>query len=474
MAPRPRDTPQHSDSAGRTPSSAPAALQVTAWPPAAPVLCALVLRLLVPVVALAIAPAGPLFYEPDSATYLENAQSLCASGGFSRGGLPEIIRTPGYAVLLVPGVALGWVTPWVILSQAVAGALCVALAARVAVAWGLSATVVRRGAWLLAIEPISVLYCGKVLSDVWFTTALLAALWQLQRTAARSSARGVALAALLTAAAAFLRPIAYFLPWPWAIWVGWSARRGGHTWRGSVGRAALFLVVSLVPLVAWQGRNLRVADYGGFAGVSDLDLYFLHAAAVDARVAGREIQLVDQMDFEAYFRQRPHERDWSQGRVLASMGRAARATIAEHPGVWLRLLVTGMGATLCDNGTQAVLDFVGRAPVAQADERAIARSQPWRRLARACRTKPTMVATWLALEGVVVLWLASAAIGLMVVPWRRPTAVCVLLTVGYLLVLSGGPVGRHRFRLPIEPAICTLAAAGWCRLRGDTVSESVG
>src|SRR5215813_13090081 len=49
-------------------------------------------------------PAG--FFTPDSDGYLRCAQSLL-HGSFSIYGVPEIYRTPGYPLVLVPAVALG-------------------------------------------------------------------------------------------------------------------------------------------------------------------------------------------------------------------------------------------------------------------------------------------------------------------------------------------------------------------------------
>jgi hypothetical protein len=45
--------------------------------------------------------------------------------------------------------------------------------------------------------------------------------------------------------------------------------------------------------------------------------------------------------------------------------------------------------------------------------------------------------------------------------WRRPSILAAVLTIAYYVVISGGPAGDSRFRVPIMPIICVLSGYGF-------------
>lgn len=151
--------------------------------------------------------------------------------------------------------------------------------------------------------------------------------------------------------------------------------------------------------------------------------------------------------------------DEPRGRWFAVLGREARHTLARHPLAYLPIHLRGMVATFVDNGTNAVLDFVGWLPASSRAAGARRETGFGRRLTQAIHDRPQVVITWLGLTIVLLARLALAVWGL--VACRRlakPGWGAALVLAGYLWFLSGGPVGRHRFRLPLEPLVCVAAA----------------
>src|SRR4028119_1635662 len=67
---------------------------------------AFLLRCFLTIVVLAINHTSTA-YTPDTESYLVTARKLIESGQFATGVQPEIFRTPGYPLLLVPGILLG-------------------------------------------------------------------------------------------------------------------------------------------------------------------------------------------------------------------------------------------------------------------------------------------------------------------------------------------------------------------------------
>lgn len=452
---------------------------------------AVILRLGVPLAARWLAGGPPLVREPDSAGYLEAAASLWRQHAFARQGKPEIVRTPGYPLLLVPGVALERADLWAIVVQALSGALTVYLVMRLAeetvrVGYGLDrhgrmdqrgergGKVSAAAGWFAAGDPLAVLYCGKLLSETCFTTALAVGVWGLARHAATHRRKPLVAAALALAGATFVRPISYFLPPLAAAWLvclpartagnpavdaGGAARGGSLRWL----HAGLFLLLSMGPAVCWQIRNWSVAGYGGFSAITDINLYYWQAAGVVARrerlpLAAAQAQLAER---ERLAHLRAPLRARSQAERFFWMRGEALRILRESPWLYAGIHAAGMLAVITDPGTQAWLDYVRYEP-----PRRPAEVGGLRRLAWAMAAKPWATLLHGLLWGWVIILIGWGVLGLFRMP-RGPLWWLLVLVFVYLWCLSGGPLGYHRFRIP-------LLAMWWVWLghaaRGERVS----
>jgi len=146
---------------------------------------ALVLRLALPISAFLLVQDLNIFRSPDSDSYQQLADALIYDGKFAIGVVPEIVRTPGYPIVMAPGIFLGspdlavisiqialsvftgWITYWIALRLTNSGHVAIAAAAAV------------------ALEPLSILYASKLLSETAFTFALILGLLLLVRAARR-------------------------------------------------------------------------------------------------------------------------------------------------------------------------------------------------------------------------------------------------------------------------------------------------
>jgi hypothetical protein len=68
---------------------------------------ALFLRTSFPILGFFYTRDITIFYTPDTASYVGPAMELLAHHRFFNAGAPEIVRTPGYPLLLVAGLRLG-------------------------------------------------------------------------------------------------------------------------------------------------------------------------------------------------------------------------------------------------------------------------------------------------------------------------------------------------------------------------------
>lgn len=476
-------------------------------PIAAPLAAAIALRMAVLLLAWAVAPHQPQFREPDSVGYLRAAGELVKTGRFSTADEPELERTPGYPLLLTPGVVLEHVEAVTIALQMALSCLTVWLVFQMALVVyspiptrsvseetrGSISLALRLGvtaAWFCALEPVSIIYTSKLLTETLFTTLLAAALWCLARYCAAQCWRDLLLAAAGLAAATYVRPISYYLP----LWIApvlflalgrsksgavGTAHQESHGARCSAYeprrprraiQAAAFVALSMALVGAWQIRNWYAAGYAGFAAIADVNLYYYEALGVIAEQKGVPPSEWDafqvaagQSNPAAYLARHPAQRDWPPARRYVFLRREAVRIIRGDPWCWLRLHLRGVGHTLFDSGRNAWLGFLG---LESTSKGAAAAPGTFReRLIAALRERPLVLAIHSLLAGTLFTYLGLALLGL--IAWRpRTPAMIVLLAAGfYLLMLSGGAAGYHRFRLPLVPIISLFAAAGFTALR---------
>ncbi|HUY88628.1 MAG TPA: glycosyltransferase family 39 protein [Pirellulales bacterium] len=430
---------------------------------------ALTVRLAIAALGCAFAQGGPLVREPDSPSYIRAAEALVETGRFGKSGEPELVRAPGYSLLLTVGVWLGRVDAATIALQIGLGCLTAWLLYRIGLVVFERADCALAAALLYACEPLSALYASKLLSETLFTTTIAAAMLFALRFIRGQATLDLCLSAALVAGAAFVRPIAYFLPFALAaLYVFWL-------WKGSESKQRLllqtlaFVCLAFGPLVVWQARNYAVAGYPRFSAISDINLYFYQAAgalSAEREAPVREVQReLGYGDERAYLRLHPEQRSWSQAERLEFLHDEAVSIIREHPGAMLRAHLAGIRDMLTDPGTNAYLHFF------RIDE-SQKRPQPrggdasiWSRLRRAFREKPRTATVHTSLSAILFGYYALAIWGAICCRFWRNARLAFVLAVGcYLLALSGGPAAYHRFRLPLVPVVCLLAGCGLAAL----------
>jgi hypothetical protein len=399
-------------------------------------------------------------YTPDTQGYLESARSML-HGSFSNAvQRPEITRTPGFPALLMFGLAVGHVAIATIgLHLLLAGACACAiycLAKRILS----SETVAFCAVVLYGVEPISVIYSSVLLSETLFTTLVILFVFVCVRYFDEPSSFKAAAAASLVAGATFTRPVmyyfsivvvAFFLLFPRTVKI---SRR--------VCSAFIFFVICAVAFSGWQYRNYARSEYGGFSAIQEVTLYFYSAAAVEAheqRVSFAAMQ--QQLGFNnpvIYFSQHPEQMSKGDGEILAYMRRTAIHTIAAHPLVYLRLHLLGVLVELGDPGATDLLRMFGRYP---EEGGLLSRVVSGEILApiRAAVQNPLLGFTTLGFACFSALLYVCAFMGSCYVPFKATTFLGASL-VAYLLLASAGPASVGRYRHPIMPFVCILAAQG--------------
>jgi 4-amino-4-deoxy-L-arabinose transferase-like glycosyltransferase len=431
---------------------------------------AFVLRVAAPLVALAVATPEPQFREPDSAGYVRAAEQLWNTGRLGTPQRPNFVRTPGYPLLLVPGVATGYVEGVTISLQIVLACAAVFFVYQTALVACRDERAALAAAWLTACEPVSVVYASKLLTESSFATFLAAALWLLARYAQGRRWGDLLAAAVVMAAAAYIRPIAYFLP----LWTGLAML--AVFWRTEVNRrrllvqAAAFVSLAILLIAPWQIRNFVAAGYGGFAAISDVNLYYYEALPVLADERGMAPEEADDMRIEEgegseanYLRKHPEQRDWPPAERYRFLRREAMRLIRSDPLRFARLHVAGIIHMLTDSGRNGWLSFFRLGDTSKPAQPLPSRPF-WQRLTTALAEKPVVLAIHGLLATVLAIYLGLAVVGLVSPTSRTPGMLLVLAVAAYLVVLSGGEAAYHRFRVPLVPVICLTAGQGFALL----------
>lgn len=445
------------------------------WTPrlAGPLIAAAIVRLTLLVATLARAGTSALI-SPDTTSYLEPGRNLLLHGRFVADGAPELLRTPVYALFLAVTSLAG--LPAAALANVILSVFSIVLVWRLGRAIFDDGRIAIFAAWIFAFEPLSVVNSVLLMSETLFLALFLLSMERLITFLRERSLRVLAAAGLWLAAATFVRPVTYYLPVALAVGLFLVlARVPGLRWK-----APAVLLLSVWPLLAaWQVRNWVETGYTGFSSVSDLNLYYFIAPDVAARAEHRsytdlrvELGYGCAQDcgerfylYPRYLALHPEQAQWSQGQRLAFMHSEALAAIRPHLGVYLRLsfqhllvAVFGPGAgafrKVLSPGESADMSHVIAYMGPVEGEIALARTYSWIAVEKAA-----FVAALIALYLI-------AARGMFRGRMHRASLWLLMGTSIYFFAISaaaGGAGVGARYRLPVMPIVCVLAAAGVAR-----------
>jgi len=474
---------------------------------------ALVLRVLLPVLAWVYTGDPKTFLTSDTPTFLKPAESLLRTGRFQYGLVgrhtrpdePEIVRTPGYPVFLLPGLAAGHVIPVTIALQILASCLTVYLVYRITLLLFERRRLAVCCALLYAFEPLSILYAGLLMSETLFTTMTTLFLYILVKYLRTGSTWALLGAAIALAASIYVRPVGYFLPPILAcglvVW-GLATRRfrPGRL----LAHVALFLIVSMGLTGLWQLRNWREAGYPGFSAISDINMYYYIGASVLAAREGvpyydmqnRMMGLYQEerrhggkqglgqqhfgVDDDLYIQLHPEQRDWTRAEKYRYIGREGRRIVLEHPVLYARIHLAGIVRTLIDPTAIDYLKHFHLYPHKGGLLGVLVTKGLVRTVLSLARERPLVFWSNLVLEPLLGFYLLFSVVALFSRRFITDPAVLAALGVAaYFLLIAGGPAAEGRFRHPDMPILCIFAgyglffAIGKWRARGSRRSSGM-
>ena len=427
---------------------------------------ALLLRGMLPVAGYYYTGDIGIFYNPDTHTYVEPARELITNHRFFANGAPEIIRTPGYPLLLTLGLLSGHLVATTVLLQILLSCFTVYMVYRAALLVFEHERAAVAAAALYAIEPLSIFYTSQLLTETVFAALTIVWIYYFLRYVKQQALRHLIVSAIALAASIYVRPVAEYLPLILAIALSvWALLRRKPARARILVHAICFLLVSSALILPWSARNFVETGYSQFAGISSINKYFYLAASVSAAQGDLNFFEVQKqlgyMDDEAYLRRHPEQGSWTQGEKLEYLDKAANDILARNRLTYLKIHLSGIARVMLDPGATPVLEFFDLYRMGGGLFGRILDEGPLKAISQNAVGHPAVFWSNLALLPLLLLdiWCALLVI---VSPSRRRDA-CVIalsLTAAYFVMISGGPAGLGRFRHPVMPIVCVLAGYG--------------
>jgi hypothetical protein len=410
----------------------------------------------------------------DTYSYLIPGQNLLYHGAFYADGVPAVMRTPAYPLFLAVTSVAGFAMASAV--NILLSLFCVVLVWRLGRAVSGNDRIGIGAAWLMAIEPMTVIFSILLLSETLFLAFYLFAMERLAWFLRSSRLSAVAVAGLSLAAAAMVRPAAYYLPVALALGLlAVLARKTGLRWKAP----ALLLICSLPWLVAWQARNKVETGYSGFSSARELNLYFTNAVEIITRLEHRNYFDVHQSFgyspfaghtgqiylAPAYVAAHPEQAGWSQAQRIAWMGTAGGSIIRAHPGVYARTCIQPLASMLIEPGAGyfARMLSLGDSELTNG----VGTNQGMAHFGiNLIRTHPAIAASKIAFMGILLIFYVLALRGVLRRSIGNPWFALIAGTALYFISLcavTAGPGYDPRFRVPVMPFICIFAAAGLIR-----------
>lgn len=390
---------------------------------------------------------------PDSLSYIYPAQTLLTYGQFweTLSTVPMLLRTPGYPLFLATIEILTGNTTWaVVIFQNILmlGLLipvyCTArqLAGRLA------------GRIAAALCAASMLYLSlsfAILSETPCTFFLAFFVYELILFLKKQKKSYLLIAALLLTCAIYVRPAAYYLPFPMAVLL---CLLKPHHWK----KILLCFVLPLgLALGAWHVRNKTTADYFGFSTVNAYNLYFWNEdfVAREKNIPIPQAHLLLQENLPEGFS------SFSTKKQVDTYHQLAKPWL--KAGLKYKLLHTPLWAARTLLGTNFVHTsrLLLASPSNEQDLAFRALNQTKAVQTHYLRTFAAKILLILLL--LYVLGLCSAAICGLILLWQKMPSQAIMLGFYCLYFWAVGSVffGAYaRFRAPFEFVLCILAGIG--------------
>ncbi len=420
------------------------------------------------------------FVAGDSASYIGPAEALLTHGVYADSPQhpqsPATLRTPGYPLFIAAVYGLAGHHP-----IAVVVAQIVLSLGTLVLVYGLAAQLWNRrvghaAAFLLALDLASFVYSLWLLTETLFTFLLTAALVcgvRFRRSAPRL--RWGALSGVAFAASVLVRPIAYYLVGPLALWMVLVCVRQRAGLRKTAAAALAFVVPFVLLVGGWQLRNELRTGVPVLSQVAGINMLFFRGAAVLALRDGISFEEARRrLGYKRYTEVHPKAAGLSPEELSQRWQRQGLALVKAHPVLFARTHLRPLGAILLSTPEHSLMAMLGLPIPATGPLGDLLRLDPSEYVDRWVMGRTLSWSAFLILLGyLLLLFFGAVRAGYRL--WQQRSLSLEHGFLGlvflYLLLISAGPEAYSRFRVPLTPILCVYAAAGLSVGRGGPSAD---
>lgn len=238
---------------------------------------AAILRILLPVCSYFFANNENLFYMFDSYRYVAVANEFLNNKRFYFNTVPELERTPAYPLLIVLCSFIHNRDIALVIAQCILSCFTIFLIYKISIELFNDIRIALIGSFFYSIEPLSILYTSKIMTESLFTFLIMLFSYFLVLHLKSKKIKYIILSALFLSFSVYTRPIALFLNLLITLVFLFSKTKN------KVKISLIFLLLSSSLISGWLIRNYVVANYIGFSSRIDKNIYFYNAAWIIAK-----------------------------------------------------------------------------------------------------------------------------------------------------------------------------------------------
>ncbi|KUK14703.1 MAG: Putative membrane protein [bacterium 42_11] len=418
-----------------------------------PIVIALALRL---ALFFYISFYNPSFMiQPDSPSYINPAENLLNHGVFAKGSYPDLepetVRTPGYPLFIALSyLLLGNRAESVIVLQVILGALFPILAWKIMEELGASLRVRRLSAYLVALDPLLLIYTVNVLTEELYAFAIAILILLYLKVLKGTSPLYLYLASFLSGFQAYIRPIGMFLPALIFLYFLFLKR---------FKEALIILLISYLVILGWSYRNYEKTGAFEFSTISGASMAFYRAAYVLQFETGESwVKIQEEL------KRKVEERScgMSEAQKLALAKKMGLKIVLSHPLSAIKASFNGaLGILSGSGGAYYLVAFKAYKPGSGILNK-LYELGFLRFLATLWAEYRTVFLVNLLLGFYFLFLYIASLFGF----WKnilRAECWLLVIIILYFLVISAGPEAYSRFRVPFELSLIVLSSLAFER-----------
>ena len=411
-------------------------------------------------------------FHTDSGSYVRPALALWHIGRFSRTPEepknPEIVRTPGYPLMMTGVFRLfGENYTAIILLQIALSVMTLVLVYRLgSILWNTQVAIL--GVLLLSLDIPTVIVTQRLLTETLFTCIILLGILLLILSAGtpRYALFLAGTAGLCFGFATLIRPVAYYMPIPIVLGGIVMYRKSRRiSWTRIFCYCGLLLLPYILLVGGWQYRNYRLTGKAEFSYIQGANFLFYRCAGIIAERDGiSAAEARHQLGFRRYADVHPETTDWSIAQLDTRWKQEGAALIRQHPQIFLKSQFKGMLTMLIGPGEQSLLEYIDGNSASGGPLRDLFRLSFQKYLQTWVIERTGDVAMIGFSVGHLLLIYACLPISLWAILRTRDQSwafhLVIWLVMLYFVAVSAGPGAYSRFRIPIMPFFSLYAGHG--------------